>query len=68
MQKKTGLVVSVLGAVAVNIALMSGTAGAEDLPWTRVGTNTSVTSVTSVVDGTLEDALGDEDLPWTRTR
>ncbi|GAA2348060.1 hypothetical protein OKJ48_26370 [Streptomyces kunmingensis] len=65
MRKKTGFVVSVLGAVAVNIALMSGTAGADDLPWTGAVPDTAVTDVTSLVTGTLDDALGDDDLPWT---
>ncbi|MFI8889349.1 hypothetical protein [Streptomyces paradoxus] len=68
MQKKTGFVVSVLGAVAVNIALMSGTAGADDLPWTGPGPSpdSAVTDVTSLVGGALDGTLGDGDLPWTK--
>ncbi|GGU37646.1 hypothetical protein ACH4HG_36455 [Streptomyces coeruleorubidus] len=70
MQKKTGFVVSVLGAVAVNIALLSGTAGADDLPWTGPGPSpspgTAVTEVTSLVGGALDGALDDGDLPWTK--
>ncbi|MFI7338840.1 hypothetical protein ACIBUY_12975 [Streptomyces sp. NPDC050085] len=66
MQKKTGFVVSVLGAVAVNIALLSGTAGADDLPWTGPDPDAAATSVTSLVSETLATLGADDDLPWTK--
>ncbi|MGY0017688.1 hypothetical protein [Streptomyces sp. cg35] len=69
MQKKTGLVVSVLGAVAVNIALLGGTAGADDLPWTGPAPEAGVAGVTSFVSDTvttLGEGDDDNDLPWTK--